>query len=156
MKAIRQQLSSFLYPCCGLALSLLAIVPVGCGSMSGHRSGTQRDMVKAGEIKLDTITSKRVKVLRASVFQEDDTLYISGVVRQIRYSAHSCCIDLEIDLLDSNGTELEHTVVHKIRVSRRLVGRRFSLVRFHAELPATVPMGTMLRIRCTSSSTHHS
>ena len=156
MKSVQDRRFSFLYSFCGLALILLATGLAGCASVSGHRPIEQRDLVKAGEIKLDSIPSKRAKVLWASVRQDDDTLHISGVARQICYAAQGCCIDLEIELLDSSGTRLEQTVVHQIWVPRRVAGRVPGWVRFHAELPATVPMGTRMRFKCKSSSTRHS
>jgi len=132
-----------------VAIFGLAMMTVGFMGCAANRI----DLVGTATLKLEKQREGKVYIAWASVYEKDDGVVISGVLRRHDHIGNPIKTHVDVTVLSPDGRVIDTARSNEVYVPRRITGRGQSLKRFVVHLPNLPPRGSLVRM--TSHSGPH-
>lgn len=128
-----------------VTLSTAAMLATGCAT-------NRIDLVDEGIVSVDTVPSKRVKVLWTDVYQDGEDFVVYGVVQRLSHTSYLIKTHVDITILSPDGTVLQEARTPDIYVPTRIPGKGINWERFQVRLPDIPPQGSKVGMVVHSGS----
>ncbi|MHC4478221.1 MAG: hypothetical protein ACYTEL_21495 [Planctomycetota bacterium] len=122
------------------ALSLLIAVAFGMLSIGISGCATDRvDLVKEGIVSVQTVPSKKVKILWTDVYQDGGDTVVYGALQRRSHTSYPLSTHVDIGIISPDGTTLHEIRTPDIHVARRIPGKGINWTSFRVRIPGSVP-----------------
>jgi hypothetical protein len=122
-----------------LGFSVLPVVISGCAT-------NRTDVVEKGSVSVETVSSKKVKILWTDVYQDGEDFAVYGVVQRGSHTSYPIKTHVDITILSPDGTVLQEARTPDTYVPRRIPGKGISWERFQVRFADIPPQGSRVNV----------
>jgi hypothetical protein len=123
----------------GMTLGMAAIFVTGCAT-------NRIDLVEQGIVSVETVPSKRVRILWTDIYQDGDDTVVYGVVQRRSHTSYPIRTHVDITMLSSDGKVLQEARTGDIYVARRIPDKGINWTRFRLRLPGIPVEGSKVKM----------
>jgi len=116
----------------GIGLGVLLVTISGCAT-------NRVSLADAGLVSVETVPSKKVKILWTDVYEDGNDVVVYGVLRRIGHSSSPFNIHVDVTAFSPDGNVLHENRTPEIDVPRRVVGKGVDWKRFEVRFPSQIP-----------------
>ncbi len=124
-----------------IGLSMSATIISGCVT-------NRISLADEGLVWVETVPSKKVKILWTDVYEDGNDVVVYGVLRRIGHSSFPFNIHVDVTVFSPDGKVLYENRTQEIGVPRRVVGKGVDWKRFEVRFPEQIPEGSSIRAVC--------
>ena len=122
-----------------MVFGILTIVISGC-------TANRTNLVDKGIVSVETVPSKKVRILWTRVYQDGEDFVVYGVVQRRNHTSYPIRTHVDITVLAGDGTIRQQARTQDIYVSRRRPGKGINWTRFRVRLPGQPAQGSRVNM----------
>jgi hypothetical protein len=123
----------------GMTLGMAAMLVTGCAT-------NRIDLVEQGIVSVETVPSKRVRILWTDIYQDGDDTVVYGVVQRRSHTSYPIRTHVDITMLSSDGKVLQEARTGDIYVARRIPNKGINWTRFRVRFPGIPVEGSKVKM----------